>query len=282
MLRLDKIFWNEYRTKEYPPRTNEPSEAMDDLDQIRSYVAAYEWGGPSSALQLHHLRNLSRMIKPGDTVLDLACGPGPLLLELAALYPECHFIGADLSPNMLKHIEIESRVRGLGNVSVLCEDIRTLPSLAETKVDLIITTSALHHVPTEDGLQEVFQRMRSLLREGGGFYIFDFGLLRSPKTREIFVKEVARLAQPITVHDYDISLQAAYPVKIVVALAEKELPKPFTAEVCSIADIFYFLRTGDRCEPTERAQAYIDRRWRELSFTLKSEHIMLRTLRKNV
>ncbi|MBK4736170.1 class I SAM-dependent methyltransferase [Noviherbaspirillum pedocola] len=282
MLRLDKIIWNEYKTKSYPPRINEPSEAMDDPEQIRSYVAAYEWGGPSSALQLHHLRNLSRMIKPGDTILDLACGPGPLLLELAVLYPECHFIGADLSPNMLQHLEEEARARGLSNVSILCEDIRTLPSLSETKVDLIITTSALHHVPTEDGLRQVFHRMATLLREGGGFYIFDFGLLKSPKTREILVNEVARLAQPITVQDYDVSLQAAYPIPTVVSLAEQELPKPFTTEVCSIADIFYFIRTGVRSEPSARALAYIDKRWKDLSLTLKGEHIMLRTLRKTI
>jgi tRNA G46 methylase TrmB len=94
MIPIPLILWNEYKIKSYPARINEPHETMDDIEQIRSYVKAYEWGGPSSALQLHHLRELSEMIRHGATILDLAFGPGPLLLELAKLYPECHFIGA--------------------------------------------------------------------------------------------------------------------------------------------------------------------------------------------
>lgn len=282
MIPIPLILWNEYKAKSYPVRVNEPHETMDDPEQIKDYVKAYEWSGPSSALQLHHLRELSKMIRPGDTILDLACGPGPLLLELAELYPECQFIGADLSPNMLAYLEAQATTRGFKNVSVLLEDIRTLPSLADTKVDLIITTSALHHVPTEAGLQQVFQRMKSLLRSDSGFYIFDFGLLKSPKTRAILVKEVARLAPPITVQDYDVSLQAAYPIKVVADLASKELPKPFTMRVCSIADFFYFIKTDVRSSPTEKARAYIDRRWKELPLMLKAEHVMLRMFQKHI
>lgn len=282
MIPIPLILWNEYKTKSYPIRINEPQETMDDPEQISDYVKAYEWGGPSSSLQLHHLRELSGMIRPGDTILDLACGPGPLLLELAELYPECQFIGADLSSNMLAYLKAQATTRGLKNVSVLLEDIRTLPTLADTKVDLIITTSALHHVPTENGLEQVFQRMKSLLRSDSGFYIFDFGLLKSPKTRAILVKEVARLAPPITVQDYDVSLQAAYPIKVVADLARKELPKPFTIQACSIADFFYFIKTDVRSKPTERARTYIDRRWKELPLTLKIEHVMLRLFRKYI
>lgn len=282
MLPLPLIIWHEYVTKQYPPRINEPSEVMDDLDQIKAYVQAYEWGGPASALQLDHLRNLSRMIKPGDTILDLACGPGPLLLELAALYPDCKFIGADLSPNMLKYLEQEAAARNLPNVSVLLEDIRTLPSFYGARVDMIITTSALHHVPSSLEVRQVFQRIRELLRPNGGFYIFDFGLLKSPKTRRILVNEVARVAHPITAHDYNVSLQAAYPISEIIQLACNELPGPFSIEVCSIADIFYLIHTKPRTDQALGTKAYIERRWKELSFTYKAEHLMLRLLRRHV
>jgi arsenite methyltransferase len=282
MLPLPLIIWHEHTTRQYPLRINEPSEAMDDPDQIKSYVHAYEWGGPTSALQLDHLRNLSRMIKPGDTVLDLACGPGALLLELAALYPDCKFIGADLSPNMLTYLEQEAASRNLANVSVLLEDIRTLPSLGNTKVDLIMTTSALHHVPSSVGVREVFQRMRELLRPDGGFYIFDFGLLKSPKTRRIMVNEVARVAHPITAHDYDVSLQAAYPISEIIQLARNELPAPFSIKVCAIADFFYLMHSKPRTDQALNVKGYIERRWKELSFKYKAEHVMLRLLRRQV
>ncbi len=166
MLPIHKIIWHEFRAKDRPVRVPEPSEAMEDLEQIRSYVKAYEWGGPTSALQLHHLRELSTMIRPGDTVLDLACGPGPLLLELAPLYPDCRFIGADLSRPMLEVLSESCAARGIRNVETLCEDIRHMPSLAPSSVDMVITTSALHHLPDLDCLGQVFERVERLLEAG--------------------------------------------------------------------------------------------------------------------
>ena len=78
MLPIHKIIWHEAMAAERPERRPEPEESMDDLAQVRSYVQAYAWSGPTSALQLCHLRSLAGLIRPGDTVVDLACGPGPL------------------------------------------------------------------------------------------------------------------------------------------------------------------------------------------------------------
>jgi len=279
MLPVPKIVWLEMTSPQRPARITEP-EAMTDAEQVASYVKAYEWGGPTSALQLHHMRELASLIRPGDVVVDLACGPGPLLLELAPLYPEVEFIGADLSPTMLEHLQRAAREQGLPNVSVLQEDIRTLPSLEGRKVDLVISTSALHHLPDEDSLRQVFTRMNSLLGADGGFYLFDFGLLRSARTREIFVAEVAKLAPPITAHDYDVSLQAAYPVDFVLESARAALPRPYVEAPCAFVDFFYFLQTAPRTTPSPKIQARLDEIWRGLSVPMKAEHAMLRMLRR--
>lgn len=253
---------------------------MDGVEQVESYVKAYEWGGPTSALQLHHIRELSYIIRPGDTVVDLACGPGPLLLELAAIFPDTKFIGADLSANMLKRLEREATARQLRNVSVLLEDIRTLPSLVDRKVDVVISTSALHHVPDEESLRQVFERIRTLLKSDGGFYLFDFGLLKSRKSRALCVAEVAKLAPPITVLDYDLSLQAAFPIDRVLHFAQAELPRPTTSFVSAFVDFFYFLQGPRRTHPSSNARARISEIWPTLSYQMKLEHLMLRCLRK--
>ena len=252
---------------------------MSDPDQVRSYVRAYEWGGPTSALQLHHLDQLSRLIRPGDTVLDLACGPGPLLLELASIYPDVQFIGADLSPTMLEHLTHESQRRGLPNISVLLEDVRTLPSLKYRDVDLLISTSAFHHLPDNASLGQVFERTRTLLAPDGAFYFFDFGLLKSPKARQLFVAEVAKLAPPITVRDYDLSLQAAFPIDQVLAAASEYLPRPYVASRSAFVNFFYFLQSPPRIRRSETARGYISRIWTTLPTNIRAEHLMLRWFR---
>ncbi|MCC7009094.1 MAG: class I SAM-dependent methyltransferase [Acidobacteria bacterium] len=279
MVPLPVVLWHEARARTSPIRRPEPAEAMDDAEQVRSYVQAYAWGGPTSALQLHHLRELSSIIRPGDVVVDLACGPGPLLLELAPFYRDVTFIGADLSSSMLRELSRQAEGHGLSNVSTLEEDIRRLPSLPNASVDVVISTSALHHLPDEDSLRQVFRRVRSVLKPGGAFYLFDFALLRSEAARRLFVADVARLAPPLTARDYDLSLQAAFPLPLVREFAAAELPRPFTFARSRLLDFFYFVQTPSRVAPAAELQAYIDRRWRGLSLAMKGEHVTLRAMR---
>lgn len=281
MLPIHTILWHELMTSVIPARVPEPAEAMENADQVRSYVAAYEWGGPTSALQLHHLRELSRLIRPGGTVLDLACGPGPLILELAPLYPDTRFIGADLSSEMLQYLAGEAKVRGLNNVFTLEEDIRTLPSIEQDQVDLIISTSALHHLPTEEGLRQVFHRIRSIVGKDGAFYLFDFGLLKTKQAQALFVAEVAKLAPPITAHDYELSLQAAFPINFVFASASEALPRPCIAERSILVDFFYSLQSPARTVCPPNVESYIAKRWHGLSSSMRIEHVMLRLLRRS-
>lgn len=280
MLPIHKIIWHEVRAKARPHRVLEHSEAMEDADQIRSYVKAYEWGGPFSALQFHHLRQLSAMIRPGDTVLDLACGPGPLLLELAPIYPDCRFIGADLSRPMLDCLGEKATARGISNIEILPEDIRTLPSLSDRKIDVAITTLALHHLPDLESLEATFHRISELLHPDGGFYIFDFGLLRSPRTRALLVAESAKTAPPLTTADYDQSLQAAFQIDDVLGLARDCLKPRFIATSSSFVDFFYFLQTEKRTVPAPQVRQHISDLWRNLSATNKLEYFMLQLLRR--
>lgn len=253
---------------------------MDDLQQVQAYIEAYEWGGPTSALQLFHLKNLSRLIRPGDKVLDIACGPGPLMLELAQMYPETRFIGVDLSETMLNHISEESLRLELTNVETLCEDARLLDSLEEESIDLVISTSALHHLPSETVVSQVFSRMNQLLKKDGGFYLFDFGQLKSEKSRQLCVEEVAKLAPPITAKDYELSLRAAYPVETILKLATEKLPKPFTFSASAFVDFLYFVQTAPRCFPDNKIKTHICNRTETLSNTMKLEHFFLRTLKR--
>lgn len=280
MLPIHKLIWHEWRTRDVPQRVPEPSEAMEDPEQIRAYVKAYEWGGPTSALQLYHLTQLASMIRPGDTVVDLACGPGPLLLELAPLFPDCTFIGADLSQPMLDVLSESAAQRRLQNIQTLCEDIRVLPSLKPGSIDMVITTSALHHLPDLDCLEQVFAGAERLLKRDGGLYVFDFGLVRSPKTRALLVADVARKAPAVTAVDYKHSLDAAFPVSEVVARARRGMRRPLIVRSSRFVDFFYFIRTADRCPPAPDVVAYVQAIQARCSLAIRAENLMLQRLQR--
>lgn len=282
MISIHKVLWAEAFAKGDRVRVNEPESAMVDNEQVSAYVDAYRWGGPTSALLLHHLRELSQLIKPGDTIVDLACGPGTLLLELAKLYPDCHFIGVDLSKQMLEILLNEAHKNNLKNVSVLQEDITEIPSLKHRQVDVVISTSALHHLPNEELLQKTFTRLQTLLKRSGGFYFFDFGLLKSQRAQDLCVEDVARKVLPATAYDYKVSLAAAFDVKTVRQLARKELPISFKMSICGLFDFYYFIQSKPRTKASSQLQAVIKNMFQSLPLSLKIEHQLLRlTLRKS-
>lgn len=51
------------------------------------------------------------------TVLDLACGPGGWILDVARLYPEIGAVGVDISQKMIRYAQAQARAQGLDNTS---------------------------------------------------------------------------------------------------------------------------------------------------------------------
>src|SRR4029079_11674944 len=83
-------------------RAQEPCLVMDDPTQVDAYLRAGSDRGALAPLYLFNTTLASPMIRAGDVVVDLACGPANQLAQLAAVNPDARFIGVDLSPEMLK------------------------------------------------------------------------------------------------------------------------------------------------------------------------------------
>ena len=88
---------------------------------------------------------------------------------------------------MLYYLRTESENRSLINVRVLKEDIRSLPSITNASIDVVISTSALHHLPNDSDLESTFLNISRILKPEGRFYLFDFGLLKSPQSRRLLL-----------------------------------------------------------------------------------------------
>src|SRR5204863_5016089 len=91
----------EAMTRERSARAPEPDLVMDDPDKVTAYTRAGREDGVMAPVYLFHCAQICDVIRPGDTVVDLGCGPATQLAMVARLNPEVRFTGIDLSDEML-------------------------------------------------------------------------------------------------------------------------------------------------------------------------------------
>lgn len=191
-------------------RAPEPDLVMDDPDKVAAFRHAGLEGGVMAPVYLYHCAQVSEVIRPGDTVLDLGCGPANQLAMIARLNADVHFIGMDLSEQMLGHAQETVRRQGLQNVSLQKGDITRLEKYADASVDAIYSTVVLHHLPDEDQLEAVFREVERVLKPGGGLYLVDFGHLKTEAAICGFAYQYADRQPELFTVDYLNSLRAAF------------------------------------------------------------------------
>ena len=101
-------------------------------------------GYPQRAQRLQAVRALG--LRPGDTVIDMACGTGlnfRLLEEVVG--PDGRIVGVDLTDAMLARAQDRIKANGWSNVSLVQADAADFDFPAE--VDAILSTYALTQVP---------------------------------------------------------------------------------------------------------------------------------------
>lgn len=212
-LNILRVIFTELTTRERQPRVPEPDLVMDDPAKVAAYTRAGREDGVMAPTYLFHTLHMSEVIRPGDVVLDLACGPATQLAQLARLNPDVRFVGVDLSREMLERGWAHLRAEGLDNVD-LCEgDISDLSGFADASVDAVVSSMALHHLPDIAALRRCFERVSSLLRPGGGIYMADFGRLRAASSMRAFAEQYVHKQPQLFTEEYMNSLQAAFSVE---------------------------------------------------------------------
>lgn len=191
-------------------RVPEPNLVMDDPAQVAGFYEAGLEGGVMAPVYLFHALNVTEVVKPGDTVLDLGCGPANQLAMVARLNPESRFLGLDLSAEMLDRAHARVETQELANVSLRNEDITRLDSIADASVDAIFSTVVLHQLPDVDAFDAVFRQVARVLKPGGGLYLVDFGHLKTERAIDYFAHQYADRQPEIFTRDYHNSLRAAF------------------------------------------------------------------------
>jgi len=209
-LSVIKTLCREIVTRERSPRINEPDLVMDDPEKVAAYTEAGREAGVMAPVYLYHCAQMCEVIHPGDTVIDLGCGPATQLAMAARLNPDAHFIGLDLSPDMLDRARTYVDEQGLENVELRTQDITALTSLSDYSVDAVVSTVALHHLPDFAALEKTFSEVSRVLKPGGGVYMVDFGHLKSEKSIHDFAYQYADRQPELFTLDYLYSLKAAF------------------------------------------------------------------------
>ena len=111
---------------------------------------------------------LQPRLEAGIDVLDVGCGRGRALLEMAARYPSSRFTGYDLSREAIGRARQAARDRGVANLGFEVRDLELMRD--DSAYDLVTGFDIVHDQRRPD---IVLRNIRRALRPGGLFLMQD-------------------------------------------------------------------------------------------------------------
>ncbi len=130
----------------------------------------------------------SRSVAAGPArILDVACGTGSALNQLALAHPRENYWGLDLSPFYLHHAG--RRLAHVQNLSLVSENAEQMP-LADASFDVVTSVFLFHELPAR-ARRNVLAEMRRVLKPGGLLVIEDAAQLSEAPDLQVFLDNFA-------------------------------------------------------------------------------------------
>lgn len=170
----------------------EHAEAGGTIDHPRAYelFAAIGFAGGRRAA-FNRVAALARP-RAGDRILDVGCGTGYLSRVLSpVIAPTGHVTGIDLAPAMINY----ARDRAPDNCTYVVGAAQELP-FPDGSFDTVVSSLAVHHIPSE-ARQEALHQMFRVLRPEGRLVIAEF----RPPANHLARHIVGLLSGPAMQHD---------------------------------------------------------------------------------
>lgn len=201
-------------------RQRESQLIMDDPLQVAAFDASGGDEGVLAFTHLYHAVHMTPLIRPGERVLDLACGPANQLAQLALLNPDARFVGLDASPNMLQRARETLGHSRAPNVELVRGDMTHLQGFDDATMDAVVCTMSLHHLADQAALRTTLRETRRVLKPGGGIYLVDFGRFKRASTQRFFALDRRDCQSEQFTRDYLQSLKAAFSLQELSEAAE--------------------------------------------------------------
>jgi len=113
-----------------------------------------------------------------ETVLDVGCGRGLLLVEAARRLSDGRAVGIDIwslvdqSKNEPSAPLENARHEGVGPVAISTADARDLP-FAEQSFDAVVSQFAVHNIRSDEGRRRAIREIDRVLKPGGRLVVLD-------------------------------------------------------------------------------------------------------------
>ncbi|HZS75604.1 MAG TPA: methyltransferase domain-containing protein [Ktedonobacteraceae bacterium] len=108
----------------------------------------------------------SIVLKDGNSVLDVACGPGGWALEVAYEYPEVQVVGVDISQPMISYANMRAKTQRLTNAQFQVANVLEPLPFADNTFDLVNARLMTSFLP-RDAWPHVVRELVRITRPGG-------------------------------------------------------------------------------------------------------------------
>lgn len=113
-------------------------------------------------------------LKPGETFLDLGCGPGDYSIQAGKLIGQAGLVYAlDREDGAIKKIKEKIAEQNLGNIQVMQCDITARLPLDSQSVDLCLIATVLHIFSARQEGFRLFGEVRRVLKPEGRLAVID-------------------------------------------------------------------------------------------------------------
>lgn len=128
------------------------------------------------------------------SILDVACGPGEWVQEVAALYPRIKVVGTDISTLMIRYAGQRARLQKLTNASFQVMDARTPLAFENGAFDLVNARFIAAFLPRHEWPQ-VIKEFARVTRTGGTIVLTETDIFHAGSTNSPAVEELNDLCR---------------------------------------------------------------------------------------